>query len=44
MAKIIKTTGMGLTRIFARFIRTNRNQTPWRGSRWYDCEVSSRGL
>jgi hypothetical protein len=44
MANIIKTTGAGLTRIFARFTRKGRNQTPWRRSRWYDTDVSSRGL
>jgi hypothetical protein len=43
MAKIVKTTRTTLSRIFARFGRTDR-QNPSSGSRWYECDVSSRGL
>ncbi len=44
MAKIVRKTRTGLARIFARFGRTDNSQTPWRCSRWYECDVSSRGL
>jgi len=43
MTKIIEATGAGISRIFARFGRTGRKPVP-QGSRWYDCEFSSRGL
>jgi hypothetical protein len=51
MAKIIETTQTGLTRIFTRFgLNHDRpNLRPGAGSdgngrRWYDCDVSARGL
>jgi hypothetical protein len=47
MTKMIEKTQTNLTRIFARFGRSN--DRPARGkdshaSHWYDCDVSSRGL
>jgi hypothetical protein len=44
MTNIIKTTGAGITRIFRHFTRRSPNKTPWRASKWHDCDVSSRGL
>jgi hypothetical protein len=44
MTNIIKTASTGISRIFARFGRKTRNQTPWRLSRWHDSDGSSRGL
>jgi hypothetical protein len=44
MAKIIRTTATGFTRILARFTRRTDSRTAEHGSRWYDCDVSSRGL
>jgi hypothetical protein len=42
--KMIKTASSGIAHIFARFTRTTRNKRPDRGSRWYDSDISSRGL
>jgi hypothetical protein len=44
VAQIIKSTQTGLTRIFAKFGRTNQRQNPASGNHWYDCDVCSRGL
>ena len=44
MAKIIRTTGTGIIhRVLARFkpTHTDKRETV---ARWYDCDVSSRGL
>jgi len=44
MAKIMQTTGGGITRFFARLTRSHRGQKTERQARWYDCDVCSRGL
>jgi hypothetical protein len=44
MTKIVKTTRTGLARIFKRFGRTDKQQNPWRGNRWYENDMCSRGL
>jgi len=44
MAKFMQTTGVGITRIFARFTRSDRALKTERQTRWYDCDVCSRGL
>jgi hypothetical protein len=49
MAKIIRTTQTGLTRVFARFGRRNGHQDPrqrdeWQKAHWYESDVCSRGL
>jgi len=49
MTKTVETAQTGLTRILARFGRKSDRQNPrpandQRTSRWYDREVSSRGL
>jgi hypothetical protein len=49
MTKTAQTIQTGLARILARFGRKSDQQNPWRAneertSRWYDCDVSSRGL
>jgi len=43
MTKIVKTTRTTLSRIFARFGRAGR-ENPSSGSRWYESDMSSRGL
>ena len=44
MANIMQKTGAGITGVFARFRRNNRGQKTERQTRWYDCDVCSRGL
>jgi hypothetical protein len=44
MTKTIGKADTGLKRIFAQFTRTSRSQVPWRGSRWHEDDIASRGL
>ncbi len=44
MRKIIKASQTGLTRIFARFGRTNGRKSTSPELYWYEYEASSRGL
>jgi len=49
MTKTMQMAQTGLARILARFGRKSDRENPWRTndertSRWYDCDVSSRGL
>jgi hypothetical protein len=43
-AKVIEKTHVGLKRFFTRFGRTSRRDERSSGTRWYECDISSRGL
>jgi hypothetical protein len=47
-AKVIEKTHvglkLGLKRFFTRFGRTSRRDERSSGTRWYECDISSRGL